>query len=74
MMLYCYPDLVHMDQIPDEELPNFPPYDLFPVNPDWVPPSGCLSSGKAATVEIGEYLVEEFVKDVTESLKHEFRM
>jgi|SRR6056297_1459780 len=73
MMLYCYPDLVDMSRIADEPLPDFPPYDLFPVEPGWVPESGCLSSGKTATREIGEMLVEEFVTHVTEALRKEFR-
>lgn len=73
MMLYCYPDLVDITKIPDESLPEFPPYDLFPVKPDWVPPSGCLSSGKSATAEIGQLLVEEFVDLVSTSISAEFR-
>lgn len=71
MMLYCYPDLVDMSRIVDEPRPDFPPYDLFPVNPDWVPTSGCLSSGKTATREIGEILVEEFVGHVTAAVRKE---
>ncbi|RBI69855.1 creatininase [Roseovarius sp. TE539] len=73
MMLYCYPDLVDMSRIADETPPGFPPYDLFPVEPAWVPESGCLSSGKTASREIGEMLVEEFVTHVTDSLRKEFR-
>jgi len=73
MMLYCHPEHVDMSKIPDEELPKFPPYDLFPVDPDWVPPSGCLSSGKESTVEMGKLLVEEFVALVSASLNKEFR-
>ena len=73
MMLYCHPELVDMSRIPVEELPNFPPYDLFPGNHDWVPASGCLSSGTASTVEIGRILVEEFVDTVSASLRKEFR-
>ena len=73
MMLYCYPEHVDMSKIPDEELPNFPPYDLFPVNPDWVPASGNLSSGKGSTVDMGKLLVEEFVEMVSASLTKEFR-
>jgi creatinine amidohydrolase len=72
MMLYCYPELVDMFRIADESPPEFPPYDLFPVNPEWVPKSGCLSSGKTASREIGELLVEEFVALVTDSLRREF--
>lgn len=73
MMLYCYPDLVDMTRIADEAPPDFPPYDLFPVDPGWVPDSGCLSSGRTATREMGELLVEEFVGLVTEALRREFR-
>ncbi|MGE0845692.1 MAG: creatininase [Flavobacteriaceae bacterium] len=73
MMLYCYPELVHLDRVKDEPLPVFPPYDLFPGNPEWVPSSGALSSGKLATAEKGKLLVEEFVATVTESLRREFR-
>jgi creatinine amidohydrolase len=73
MMLYCHPQHVDVSKIPDEELPKFPPYDLFPGNNDWVPPSGSLSSGKAATVETGKLLVEEFVSVLSASLKKEFR-
>lgn len=73
MMLYCYPDLVDVSKIPDEALPDFPPYDLFPVRPDWVPASGCLSSGKPATAEIGKLLVEEFVDLVSTAVSAEFR-
>jgi creatinine amidohydrolase len=72
MMLYCYPDLVDMSRMVDEPAPDFPPYDVFPVNPDWVPASGALSSGRTATREIGELLVEEFVALVTDSLRIEF--
>ncbi len=73
MMLYCYPELVRMDRIVDEGLAKFPPYDLFPGNPDWVPASGALSPGGVATAEIGKLLVEECVELVTNSLKAEFR-
>jgi len=73
MMLYCHPELVHMERIPKEDLPDFPPYDLFPGQQDWVPPSGSLSSGFGATEEIGKLLVEEFVELVSTSLQTEFR-
>ena len=73
MMLYCYPDLVNMDLVPEEALPRFPPYDLFPGDPSWVPPSGSLSCGLGATREKGEILVEAFVGQVTRALEREFR-
>ncbi|RKF16744.1 creatininase [Roseovarius spongiae] len=73
MMLYCHPELVDMSRMVDEARPDFPPYDVYPVNPDWVPASGCLSSGRTATREIGELLVEEFVGHVTDAVRSEFR-
>jgi creatinine amidohydrolase len=73
LMLYCYPDLVDMSQVPDEAPAKFPPYDLFPPNPDWVPPSGNLSPAHGSSREHGELLAEEFVDLVSDSLKAEFR-
>jgi creatinine amidohydrolase len=73
MMLYCYPELVDTGRIADDGPARFPPYDLYPENPDWVPPSGSLSPAGPATVAMGKLLVEEFVELVTASLKAEFR-
>ncbi len=73
MMLYCHPEMVDMARIVEEPPANFPTYDVFPVRPDWVPPSGCLSSAGTATREIGELLVEEFVERVIGIVTAEFR-
>ena len=73
MMLYSHPNHVDLSKIPKEDLPKFPPYDLFPGDPSWVPTSGCLSSGLGATVSMGKLLVEEFVTLVSTSLEKEFR-
>lgn len=72
MMLYCHPELVDLSKIADEPTPDFPPYDVFPANPDWVPASGALSSGRAATREAGKLLVEEFVELVSDAVSAEF--
>jgi creatinine amidohydrolase len=72
MMLYCYPELIDMDAIVDEPQAEFPPYDVFPVKPEWVPSTGSLSSPRGATSEMGKILVEEFVQLVSDSLKQEF--
>ena len=50
-----------------------PPYDLYPVNPDWVPPSGCLSPAHGSSAEIGKMLVDEFTGLVSRALEAEFR-
>jgi creatinine amidohydrolase len=73
MMLYCYPELVQRAKIADDGPARFPPYDLFPGNPDWVPASGALSPATVATAEMGRVLVEEFVELVSDSLRAEFR-
>jgi creatinine amidohydrolase len=62
-----------MGRVADDGPARFPPYDVYPENPDWVPPSGSLSPGRAATPEMGKLLVEDFVELVTSSLKAEFR-
>lgn len=73
LMLYCYPEHVAMSELTEEAPAAFPPYDLFPVNPDWVPPSGNLSPAQGSTREFGELLAEEFVGVVSDSLRGEFR-
>lgn len=73
MMLYCLPEMVDMSKVVVEKPANFPTYDVFPVRPEWVPPSGALSSPATATREIGELLVEEFVERVADIVKAEFR-
>ncbi len=73
MMLYCFPNLVDVDKISDDPPADFPPYDLYPVNPDWVPPSGCLSPAHGSSAEIGKMLVDEFTGLVSRALEAEFR-
>jgi creatinine amidohydrolase len=73
MMLYCHPELVELDKVVEEPPAKFPPYDVFPVRPEWVPPSGCLSPPKGSARELGELLVEEFVANVISIVSSEFR-
>ena len=40
LMLHLYPHLVDMSKVVDHEPAMFPPYDMFPVNPELTPPSG----------------------------------
>lgn len=72
MMLYAFPDLINMDKAADEPPAEFPHYDVFPVKPEWVPASGCLSCGKEGNREAGELLVEEFVVNASSILKKEY--
>jgi creatinine amidohydrolase len=73
LMLYLFPDLVHMDKLPDDVPAEFPPYDLYPPNPDWVPPSGALSVAEGSSAEIGRRLTEESVELCVSALRREFR-
>ncbi|MEO1110550.1 MAG: creatininase [Pseudomonadota bacterium] len=72
LMLYAYPHLVDQDKIPEEDLPDFPPYDVFPENLDWVPESGNLSSGKLATAARGKLMFDEMKQVLVASLRAEF--
>jgi creatinine amidohydrolase len=72
VMMHLHPELVHVDRIPTHPGAQFPAYDVYPVNPDWVPSSGALSSAKAATAEKGRVLVENYVQDISAALADEF--
>jgi creatinine amidohydrolase len=72
MMLHYHPDLVHLDRIPDDGPADFPPYDMYPPHTDWVPPSGVLSSAKAATREKGTMMVEELGDRIAGAVRSEF--
>ena len=51
---------------------TFPPYDVYPVKPEWTPPSGTLSSPKQASVEKGEILLDVCTRGIVEALRAEF--
>ncbi len=72
LMLHAYPHLVTMASIPEEDLPQFPPYDVFPEQPDWVPESGNLSSGKLATAARGKLMMDEMLEALVDALRQEF--
>lgn len=74
LMLHYYPDLVRLELIPNDKPAEFPPYDVFPHHPEWVPPSGVLSSAKAATLEKGVRLATQVTDDIAAAVKHEFRL
>ena len=48
LLLHYYPELVHVELIPDDQPANFPPYDLYPHHTDWVPPSGDAAQQRSA--------------------------
>lgn len=73
LMLKLYPDLVRLQDAIDHPPATFPPYDVYPVKPEWTPPSGTLSSPKEATLEKGELLLDVCTKGIVGALKTEFQ-
>jgi len=73
LMLHYHPDLVRLDLIPDDQPAVFPPYDVFPPHPEWVPLSGVLSSAKGATVAKGILMATQVVDRIAAAVKHEFQ-
>ncbi|MBI1398203.1 MAG: creatininase [Betaproteobacteria bacterium] len=72
MMLHYHPELVRLDRIPDDGPADFPPYDMYPPRTEWVPPSGVLSSARAATREKGDWMVEELTDRIARAVRAEF--
>ena len=72
MSLYIHPHLVRWNKLPKDPPANFPPYDVYPTNTAWVPPSGVLSPANSATAEKGKALFEEYVTTIAAALKKEF--
>lgn len=73
LMLHLHPHLVDMSKVVDQEPATFPPYDFFPVKPEWTPCSGCLSSAKPASAQKGKLLFEVCVKGIAEQLAVAFK-
>ncbi|BDM63133.1 creatininase [Shewanella sp. NFH-SH190041] len=73
MMLYFYPELVHMDKVVDIEPAKIRPYDIYPEVKEYTPDSGCLSSAKASTAEKGSILAEVAVAGIVNAVNAELR-
>lgn len=72
LMLALYPQLVRLDRAIDHPPATFPPYDVYPVKPEWTPPSGTLSSPKEASREKGEIMLKVCTDGIVEALISEF--
>lgn len=72
MGMHAFPRLVHPDWIPDDPPASFPPYDMYPVEPASVPPSGVLSPAHGASAEYGRLLIEESVERISAVLATAF--
>ena len=73
LMLALHPELVQLDRAIDHVPAVFPPYDVYPVKPEWTPASGTLSSPKQASRDKGEILLKVCSDGITQALKNEFR-
>ena len=72
LMLALYPQFVDLARAVDVTPASFPPYDVYPVKPEWTPEAGTLSSPKEASAEKGELLLEVCTRGIVEALRAEF--
>ncbi len=72
VMLHLHPHMVNMREVPTHPPTSFPPYDVYPFDPERGTKSGALSSAKAATAEKGKLMFEEYVSGVASALRKEF--
>lgn len=68
VMLSIHPELVDMTKAVHIEPATFPPYDVFPADPTWVPESGTLSSPMQATAEKGRLILDECIAGIAQHL------
>ena len=71
-MLALHPQLVHLDRVLDLPPASFPPYEVYPVKPEWTPVSGTLSSPKEASVDKGHILLDVCTSGILAALRAEF--
>ncbi len=72
VMLHLRPDLVRRDLIPDDPPAQFPPYDIYPLDPAAIPHHGVLSSARAATAAKGACVMAQVVPDIAAALTAAF--
>lgn len=73
MMQHYHPSLVRLDLIPDDGPADFPPYEIYPIRPEWVPPSGVLSSARGADAAKGRLLATEVAQRMADAIRSGFR-
>ena len=72
LMLHLHPNLVDMSKVVEHPPATFPPYDFFPLKPEWTPSSGCLSSAKPASAGKGKLLFDVCVEGISRELEVAF--
>lgn len=71
--LHLTPELVEMDKAPTHGPIDYPPYDIFPQEPERGTQTGCLSSPASATAEKGRLVYEAVVNGLVDIIEREFR-
>jgi len=71
MMLHYHPQLCGWSASRSDPPADFPPYDIYPTRTEWVPPSGVLSSAKAATPEKGKAMAAEVSALIARAVRKE---
>jgi creatinine amidohydrolase len=74
LMLLLRPDLVDMAKVPDDGPAKFPTYDRHPVPEGFVPASGVLARAERATAEQGQWLMDDHVELITNTVRGEFKL
>ena len=64
--------IFQVNLIPDDKLAEFPPYDLYPTQIDWVPKSGVLSSAKTASVDKGRLMATQVAESIAAAIRTSF--
>lgn len=72
IMLHLHPELVTDDRDPDEQVADFPPYNVYPTPEGLVPRSGSLAPTAGSTAEAGRRIVEECVDGIAAVFATEF--
>uniref|UniRef100_A0A6A7G852 Creatininase n=1 Tax=Hirondellea gigas TaxID=1518452 RepID=A0A6A7G852_9CRUS len=62
LMQHYFPELVHMDRLPEvEEIASFPPYDVHPQPLEGVWKPGNLAPARGGTAEKGQLLANDYL-------------
>lgn len=71
-MLHAAPAQVAMELVADDKYIQFPPYDIFPQDPNSVPQIGPLSSPRGSTPELGRLILEDMGSGMARLLSEAF--
>ena len=72
VMLHLHPELVKWEKVVDDASERRPWYEILPIQPDLVAPSGTLWNATLASQEKGRLIWSEIVPQVREVIKMEF--